>query len=206
MKRALVLFVAVFACACADMSELPRVAVPPIAEVTSDDLEVFSSAWSAALHAEYRNTDGERKDVVTPDRTIRACEVPEYQPFAYACIDARDLLSVDGYERRVFGVSGPTVYRGRNTAASQIRGGIRGTELVPADRLLELLRQPRWPWNLSDQFAGKRHVAMFSTPAYFSTTEAVVYILHVAGAASLVHLARDGRRWKVRAVQGLRLS
>jgi len=104
-----------------------------VAELSADDLEVVSAAWTATLRLEYESADAVPNGVVTPDKTIRACNVPEYQPSTYDCIEARDLIIVDGLMREFFGAMGPTTFHRRNSTTNQIRGEIKGMEVVPGD-------------------------------------------------------------------------
>ncbi len=143
MKRAILLLMVAATNACLERPELPQVPALAVAELSADDLEVVSAAWTATLRLEYENADAVPNSVVTPDKTIRACNVPEYQPSTYDCIEARDLIIVDGLMREFFGAMGPTTFHRRNSTTNQIRGEIQGMEVVPGDTLLELLQQPR---------------------------------------------------------------
>ena len=204
MKQTLFLLTAVLAFACVGPIDSPKVAGT---QLNDDDLKVLSVALDAALTAEYRRMDtAGAARLVTPDRTILACDPPQRQPLTYDCMEFDDLKAVSGYVGELFGENGVRMFRERNRVASSIRDHVEGLQVVPADALLNLLQQPRWESELHSLFPGKQGVVVFSSPTYPLQGQAIVYVLHAVSAATLVHLGQDAAGWKMKAVRVLWVS
>jgi hypothetical protein len=176
MKPAVLLVIAALTSGCVEATDPPNTAA---AQLHDDDLNILGVALDAALITEYGRTDGAAKaQLVTPDRTIRACDSPQPQPFTYECMALDDLEMVSGYVRELFGGNGPAVFRERNRVAHTIRGDVDGLQVVPGEALLKLLQQPRWESELRSLFPGKQGVVIFSSPAYPAQGQSIVYVLH----------------------------
>jgi hypothetical protein len=91
MKTSLVILAIVSAYGCAERIELPN---PPVNQLNEDDRHVLSIAIGAALAEEYGKPTLSEIAFVAPDVTIRACELPEYDPSGYDCMPLDHLRAV----------------------------------------------------------------------------------------------------------------
>ena len=200
-RRAGLLAVTLLTWSCAGPPDLPGVPTP---ELAGDDVAVLTAALDGALRGGHRKADAIRPaHLVTPDRTIPVCDPPQVQPLSYECLGASELRTIDAMMHESFGAIGPATFRGRNRSSHGVHGEVDDLQIVSGAWLLDLLRQPLWPWTFSSEVPGKRGVVIFSAPVFPAPGRAAVYVLHVLNAAAVVDLARNGAEWQVQAVRHL---
>jgi hypothetical protein len=174
------------------------------------DLEVSQVAIRGFLSSPYGDpynvTHGGVR-MVMPDRTIRVCVAPRGEPYSYDCIRSSDQQAIGKLLIDQFGRNGPGLFRERNQESSLIRRPLDPQfVLSPSVSLLEMLKRP-WSQECARRFPGRQGIVMISAPLYSSTRQAaVLYVLHVVGAAAYVRLVRSDAGWSVREVHGLWIS
>jgi hypothetical protein len=87
-----------------------------------------------------------------------------------------------------------------------VGGAVGEIDVVAADHLLPMLEKPNWGQEFHRRYPDKVDIVIFSAPIYPVARQAVVYVLDVVTAATVVGLVREGQTWNVRAHHGLWIS